>query len=343
MSRRLSALLLSAVVAAAGLAAACSGPAPRGQAASPAAGTPVKLTVGLGFIPSVQFAQFYYAQRAGYYRDAGLEVTFQNKIDPELVTLIGQGAVDIGMADGTSVIPAVSQGIPVRYAATIYARFPNVVFAKASSRIRSVADLRGRKVGTPGKFGSSWIMLQAMLRSAGMTPEDIQVVLYPDFGQGVAVRQGAVDAATGFANNEPVQLERAGEKAVVLRVDQVTPLPGPGLTTGVRTLETKREALRAFVSATLRAMQEISRDPEKGLEAAITAVPELGRDRETQRAILAATIDSWQSDYTRQHGLGAINLDAWARSSEFMRSLPNSPVARPVTADQLVTDELLRR
>ena len=39
---------------------------------------PVKLTVGLGYIPNVQFAQFYLADQAGYYRDAGLDVTFQN-------------------------------------------------------------------------------------------------------------------------------------------------------------------------------------------------------------------------------------------------------------------------
>ena len=30
------------------------------------------LTVGLGYIPSVQFAQFYLAEEAGYYDEAGL-------------------------------------------------------------------------------------------------------------------------------------------------------------------------------------------------------------------------------------------------------------------------------
>ena len=36
--------------------------------------TPTKLVVGLGYIPSVQFAQFYLAQQNGYYADAGLDV-----------------------------------------------------------------------------------------------------------------------------------------------------------------------------------------------------------------------------------------------------------------------------
>ncbi len=80
----------------------------------------------------------------------------------------------------------------------------------------------------------------------------------------------------GFANNEPVQLELTGEAVTVLRVDDITPLPGPGLIAGEPTLETKRDAVAAFVAATLRAMEEIAADPELGLEAAIVAVPELG-------------------------------------------------------------------
>lgn len=310
-----------------------------GAPASPASTT--RLTVGLGFIPSVQFAQFYRAQRQGYYRDAGLEVTFEHKIDPELITLIGQGAVDIGIADGTSLIPAVGQGIPVRYAATIYARFPNVVIARADSGIESPADLDGRSVGTPGRFGSSWVMLQALLASADLTPDDLRITLYPDFGQAVALREGQVEAVTGFANNEPVQLQRAGIETRLLRVDDITPLPGPGLVVGEATLRDKAEPLRRFVAATLRATEEITADPQAGLEDAIATVPELGTDRETQLAILQATIEMWQSAYTEQHGPGAIDVLAWAESIEFMRRLPESVVPPDLTAQKVVTEELL--
>jgi NitT/TauT family transport system substrate-binding protein len=106
---------------------------------SPSARTALK--VGLGYIPNVQFAQFYYAERQGYYREAGLDVTFQNGNDAELTTLIGQGAVDIGISDGTSVIPAASQGIPIKYVATIYGQFPSIVLAKATAGITTAAAL----------------------------------------------------------------------------------------------------------------------------------------------------------------------------------------------------------
>ncbi len=305
-----------------------------GQNATPTPAARAKLTVGLGFIPSVQFAPFYLADRAGYYRDAGVDVTFQNRIDPDLVTLVGQGAIDVGLADGTSVIPAVSQDIPIRYLATVYAKYPSIVFAKASSGITGPADLKGRRIGIPGRYGSSWIMLQALLGSVNLTPDDVEIVLYPDFGQGAAVAAGAVDGATGFANNEPIQLELRGEKVVVLRVDDIVALPGPGLIAGTSTIGSKAEAVGPFVLQTLRAMREIAADPDKGLDAAIAAVPELGQDRATQRAILEATIDMWQNNLTGTQGLGAIDLDGWAKSIAFLTEL--GLVAKPVTVDDLI-------
>jgi NitT/TauT family transport system substrate-binding protein len=322
------------------LAAGCSQPGATSPSASAGAGpspAPTALTVGLGYIPSVQFAPFYYAQQQGFYRDAGLEVTFQNKIDPDLVTLVGQGALDVGVADGTSVIPAVSQGIPIRYVATIYGTFPSIVFAKASSGMKTAEDLAGRKIGIPGRYGSSWIMLQALLGSVGLAPDkDVTVVEYPDFGQGAAVQQGAVDAATGFANNEPVQLELSGSKTVVLHVDDVVALPGPGLIAGTATISKKATAIAAFVNETLKAMFEIATDPSKGLDAAIAAVPELGSDRATQAAILDATIATWAPPGGGPDDYGAIDRPGWQASIDYMTRLGLVPNA--VTVDGLVQE-----
>ena len=317
-------------------------PSSSGAAASASpggSGARTHLVVGLGYIPSVQFAQFYLAQQAGYYQEAGLDVEFQNKIDPDLVTLVGQGAIDLGIGDGTSVMPAASNGIPIRYIATIYGQFPNVLFAKASSGITSAADLKGKKIGTPGRYGSGWIFLQALLSTANLTVDDVQIVEYPDFTQRAAVEQGAVDAATGFSNNEPVQLERSGTKVTVLHVDDSVPLPGPGLIAGTKTLDAKHDAIAGFVAATLRAMNEIKANPAAGLDAAIKAVPELASDRDGQAAVLAATIQSWSGAAQQAHGLGAIDQAGWTTSIGFMAKLKLLP--KPVTTDDLVRSDLL--
>ncbi len=332
--------LLAAVVLPAGtLAADPSAPASVVPASS---GPLTPLTVGLGYIPSVQFAPFYLAKQSGAYAAAGLDVTLLNRIDPDLITLVAQGNVDIGLGDGTSIITARSQGIPVRYAATIYADFPSVVVAKASSGISSAADLKGRSLGTPGRYGSSWIMLQALLQSADLTSDDLAITLYPDFGQAVGLAQDQVDAATGFVNNEPVQLALQGTPVNVLAVDGIVPLPGPGLVVGESTLAAKHEALATFVAVTLGAMEQIKVDPQVGLDATFAAVPDLAAAPDTQRAILDATIAAWSNDYTDANGLGAIDPTSWDESVAFMTAMPDSPVAPGgvVPADAFTTELL---
>jgi NitT/TauT family transport system substrate-binding protein len=308
--------------------------------ATPSA-APVKLTVGLGYIPSVQFAPFYLAQREGLYTKAGLDVTLQNGNDADLIPLTGAGNLDVSLADGTSVVPAVGQGIPIQYVATIYGQFPNIILAKESAGIKGPADLKGKKLGTPGRYGSSWVMLQAMLDSVGLKPTDLTITEYPDYGQSTALVKGAVEVATGFANNEPVQLRLAGEKITVLHVDQIVPLAGPGMIVGKAALDnaTKKAAIKAFVAATLAAMKDIVATPSKGIEASIAVVPDLAQSRATQEAILAATIEVWRSPLTDSKGLGAIDEAGWTKSIEYMTKL--NLVAKPVTVAEVVRTDML--
>ncbi|HXU86875.1 MAG TPA: ABC transporter substrate-binding protein [Verrucomicrobiae bacterium] len=341
MSRRqpinLSVAAIGAVVVGL-LAAACSpnASAPSSASSSTSSAAPTALNVGLGYIPSVQFAAFYRADQAGYYAAEGLKITFQNAIDADLVPKVGAGTLDLGLSDGTSVIPAVSQGVPIKSIATIYAKFPSIVFAKASSGITDADGLVGKKLGIPGKYGSSWIMLQALLASRHHTTADLTIVEYPDFGQGAAVAKGAVDAATGFDNNEPVQLALTGEQVTVLRVDDVTPLPGPGIIVGTATLAAKRAAVAGFVRATLKAMNEIAATPSIGVDAAIKAVPDLASNRPLQEAILAATIADWRPSGAAAGSpiSGAVDSAAWAKTVTFMTSLGLVP--KPVTTTDLV-------
>ena len=349
-SRRLAAVAAALtagaiVVAACGSAQPSAAPAssaPSSSAASSASagasGASTALTVGLGYIPSVQFAQFYLAQQAGYYTAAGLTVTLQNAADPDLITKVGQGALDIGIGDGTSVIPAVSQGIPVVYTATIYGTFPDIVIAKAGSGITKPADLKGKKIGIPGKYGSSWIMLQALLKSAGLTTSDVTIVEFPDYGQAAALQQGAVDAATGFTNNEPIVLKNGGVDTVVLTVDSIVPLPGPGLVTSQATLKAKHDALAAFTKATLQAMTDIAADPQKGLDATFALVPALAQDKALQAQILAASLTTWKNARTNA-AYGTLDTAGWQQSLDFMTGLGLVP--NPVTVTQLVDASLL--
>ena len=130
----------------------------------------------------------------------------------------------------------------------------------------------------------------------------------------------------------------AGIEPVVLTVDDIVPLPGPGLVTGTATLAAKHDALAAFTAATLKAMDDITADPQKGLDATFKAAPDLAADPELQKQILDATIATWKNTRTNAP-YGVIDDDGWRASLDFMTKLGLVP--NPVTVDQLVTNALL--
>ena len=260
----------------------------------PPSGPLTKLTVGLGYIPSVQFAPFYLAQQKGYY-DGGRprgDVPEQDRPRPR--PLVGQGAIDVGIADGTSVIPAVSQGIPIQYVATIYGQFPNDRLRQGVVRDQDRGRPQGQEDRAP-RAGTArrWIMLQALLASARPDARRRRDRRVPRLRPGRRGRRRARSMPRpASSNNEPVQLELAGEPAPVAprRRHHAAARARPDRRhddardqarrdRGVRGGDAPRDGARS------------PGDPKVGLDAAITAVPELASARDTQAAILAATID----------------------------------------------------
>ena len=267
---------------------------------------------------------------AGYYGEPGLDVTFQNKIDPELITLIGQGAIDIGIGDGTSVIPAVSQAIPVKYVTTIYGAFPTIVFAKADSGITTAADLRA-SLGFPGRFGSSWVMLQALLASAGLTTDDLTSSTYPDFGQGVAVAAGPGRRCRRLREQRAGPARGRRHPRGPARIDDVAPLPGPGLTVGCATLAAKGEAVRAFRAATLREMEDIMAIQRWASARRPSGCPSSGMMRPRSRPRPRCWKPPWSHGRATTPTRTGWVMSTLPRGSLRSRSWPGSPTASSQT------------
>ena len=298
------------------LLAAC-GPAAVSGTAS--VGHPLRaVTLLLGYRPDVQFAPFYVAQREGYYADAGLEVTIEHKQAPDVQRLVGDGQAEFGVADATDVMIARTAGIPIRYASTLYQRFPVAIIGAAGDVPVDPAGLEGRTIGTPGRFGSSWHALLALLDAGGLTVDDVTIREYPQFNQAEGLANGDVDLITGFRNNEPLRLEGLGIATELLTIDDIAPLPGPGLIVGDELLDADPELVRAFVQATAAAQAAVIDDPDLGFAAAEATVPTIAEDPDVARAVLDATIELWRGD---GFGNGSIQRDLWEAAYETMGRL----------------------
>jgi NitT/TauT family transport system substrate-binding protein len=278
---------------------------------------PVRLL--LGFRPDVQFAPFYLAQQDGYFERAGLEVTIEHADAGELIRLVAAGQAEFGVADATDVMIARTSEIPIKYISTLYQYFPVAVIGPVGTVPPDPADLAGMTIGTPGRFGSSWHALLALLDAGGLTADDVTIREYPQFNQVEGLLNGEVELITGFRNNEPLRLAAAGIDTELLTIDQVAPLPGPGVIAGDELLATDRQLASSFAAAVVLAQQAIARDPDVGLQAALEAVPTLAEDAATAMAVLEATIPIWLG---QEPGIdGSINESVWRSGHAIMLDL----------------------
>ena len=76
-----------------------------------------------------------------------------------------QGTLDLGLVRRHERDPGRQPGRPDQVRRDDLRQVPSIVFAKAISGITDADGLVGKKLGIPGKYGSSWIMLQALLAS----------------------------------------------------------------------------------------------------------------------------------------------------------------------------------
>jgi NitT/TauT family transport system substrate-binding protein len=273
----------------------------------------------LGFRPDVQFAPFYVAQQDGYFERAGLHVTTEHADGGELIRLVADGRADFGVADATDVMIARTGGIPIKYVATLYESFPVALIGPVGSVPINPADLAGLTIGTPGRFGSSWHALLALLDAGGLTSDDVNIREYPQFNQSEGLLNGDVDLITGFRNNEPLRLAAQGMETDELTVDEIAPLPGPGVIVGDDLLSADPELAHAFAGALILATQAVIDDPDAGLAAATVAVPTLSEDPETALAVLEATIPVWLG--TQDEFTGVINEQDWIDGYDVMHRL----------------------
>src|SRR2546428_2323201 len=103
--------------------AACGSTTTTGGSTSPAALT--KVSIGLGYIPDIQFAPFYVAQSKGYYKAAGLNVTFHHGIVPDLIGSMVAGKNNFVFAGGDEVLEALdkNKSLKVVDLATIFQKY----------------------------------------------------------------------------------------------------------------------------------------------------------------------------------------------------------------------------
>ncbi len=218
-----------------------------------------QVSVQLKWKHQFQFAGFYAAIHQGYYRDAGLEVKLK-ELTPNIspVDPLIAGRIEFAVADTGALIYR-SNGVPVVALANIFQQSPSILMALASSDIRSLEDIRGKRIMLSGGYLNAELM--AMLSTADIHNDDLKLIgINPDIS---ILLQGETDTYNGYTTNEPYFLKQQNIPFITfLPRDYGIDFYGDTLITTEAIIEKDPQMVDKFVEATLQGWEYAVKHPE---------------------------------------------------------------------------------
>jgi putative hydroxymethylpyrimidine transport system substrate-binding protein len=179
-----------------------------------------KLTLLLDWFVNPDHAPLFVAAERGYFARHGLEVEIIAPADPnDPPKLVAAGKADIAVSYQPQLYVQIAAGLPLTRFATLIATPLNTLLVLEDGPVKSIADLKGRKVGfSVGGFEDA--LLGAMLARHGLGLDDITLVNV-NFSLSPALLAGQVDAIIGaYRNFELNQLEIEGYRGRAFFVEE---------------------------------------------------------------------------------------------------------------------------
>jgi NitT/TauT family transport system substrate-binding protein len=241
-----------------------------------------KVTLAVGGRNLLYYLPLTIAESLGYFKAEGLEVTINDFAGgaQSLRALVG-GSVDVVSGAFEHTVNMQAKGQKLR-AFVLMGRAPQIVFGvnpKAMPNFKTVADLKGKKIGVTAPGSSTNVMANFVLAKAGIKPTDVSFIgVGASSGAVAAMRSGQIDA---ISNLDPVitLLQRTGDlkiisdTRVVAEADKVFggPMPAACLYAKSEFVDKNPATVQAMANAIVRA--------DKWIQAAgpgeiIKAVPE---------------------------------------------------------------------
>ncbi len=181
------------------------------------------LTLGVGGKGLLYYLPLTLAERLGYFKEQGLDVTITDFGGgaKSLQSLIG-GSADVVTGAYEHTIRMQVKNQPI-VAVTELGRFPGMVLAVRKDRadkIKSFKDLKGAKIGVTAPGSSTHFFTNALIGKEGLKPSDVSIIgVGGGAGAVAAMKKGDIDAIT---NLDPVisKLEQDGD--IVILADSRT-------------------------------------------------------------------------------------------------------------------------
>ncbi|MDM7951286.1 ABC transporter substrate-binding protein [Hydrogenophaga sp.] len=229
-----------------------------------------KVTIAVGGKNLFYYLPLTIAEQLGYFKDEGLDLTIVDFAGGSraLAAVVG-GSADVVSGAFEHTVNMQFKGQPMR-AFVLQGASPQIVLGinpKTMPNFKSVADLKGKKIGVTAPGSSTNVMANFVLAKAGLKPSDVSFIgVGASSGAVAAMRSGQIDA---MSNLDPVitLLQRSGDLKIVADTRIVAesekifggPMPGGCLYTPQPFVDKNPNTVQAMTNAMVRANKWIQR------------------------------------------------------------------------------------
>jgi NitT/TauT family transport system substrate-binding protein len=258
-------------------------------------------------------APFVVAIDKGFFKAEGLDVTIDTaggSLEP--LNRIASGTYDVGFGDINSLIKFrdANPNVPIKAVYMVYNKPPFSIVGRKSRGVVKPKDLEGKKLGAPAPDGAyaQWpIFVKA--NSIDASKVTIENVGFPVREPMLAA--GQVDAITGFSFSSYINLKDRGVAAdditVLLMADYGVNLYGNAIIVNPKFAAEKPEAVKAFLRAFNKGMQETVKNPKTSVDSVIRRNDVAKKEVELERLNMAIK-DNILTDEVRKNGFGGVDL-----------------------------------
>jgi NitT/TauT family transport system substrate-binding protein len=280
------------------------------------------VTFQLNWVAGGPNAGFAAAVAEGFYENAGLDVTLvQGNGSGNTAQLVASGRSQIGYADAVAVMQLIAKGAPMKVLSTIYQSYPNEVMALRKTGIKSIAELKGKKVGVPSG-SSQTTMLPLFLEANHLKETDLTMMNMPPTAMVPSLLQGQVDAILGSMDAYQIQAEDQGAKLDTFRfADYGVPTVSTSIFANDGYIKDNPEVVKKFIAASLEGWSFAIDHPEQAVKDLKKVFPELNEKLATSE--LAAITPLFCSGGAKY--IGKAEDAHWARSQVLLAKVKLLP------------------
>ena len=225
-----------------------------------------KLSVMLDWFVNPDHGPIIIAQQRGYFADAGLEVEIIAPADPaDPPKMAAAEKVDLAVSYQPQLYLQHEAGLPLVRVGTLVKNPLYCVMVDADGPVKSLADLKGRKVGF-SIAGIEEALMHTMLRKNGVDPQDVEQINV-NFSLTPSLVSGQVDAVSGaFRNFEIHQMSGVNRKGHCFLPEEHGVPAYDELIYVANAAKAEDDRIARFLAATAKAAEDIAKDPESGWE-----------------------------------------------------------------------------